>query len=90
MNQAMSGDEELFNKFYTDLRSHRFSLIINEPSFINYQTEDYEFGTENNVWVEWVAKPLSCYYRPLKTFKNVKVELLIPRVIPPDPTWNCP
>jgi len=90
MNQAMSGDKELFNEFYTDLRSHRFSLIINEPSFINYQTEDYEFGTENNVWVEWVAKPLSCYYRPLKTFKNVKVELLIPRVIPPDPTWNCP
>ena len=90
MDRAMSGDASYFAKFYSDIKSKRFSLIINEPSFIEYQSEDYYFGTENDIWVEWVAKPLSCYYRPLKTFKNVKVEILIPRVFPPNPWWDCP
>ena len=90
MDRAMSKDASYFAKFYSDIKSKRFSLIINEPSFIEYQSEDYYFGTENDIWVEWVAKPLSCYYRPLKTFKNVKVELLIPRVFPPNPWWDCP
>lgn len=90
MDRAMSGDIEYFEKFYSDIKSKRFSLIINEPSFIEYQAEDYQFGTENDIWVKWVAEPLSCYYRPLKTFKNVKVELLIPRVLPPNSWRGCP
>lgn len=90
MDRAMSGDASFFAQFYADIKSKRFSLIINEPSYIEYQSEDFYFGTENDIWVEWVAKPLSCYYRPLKTFKNVKVELLIPRIFPPNPWWDCP
>ena len=90
MNEAMSGNQTLFNKFYQDLRNHRFALLVNEPTFIDYQAEDYYFGSENDVWVKWVAQPLLCYYRPLYTFKNTGVEILIPRVIPPDPSWQCP
>ncbi len=84
MDRAMSGDEVLFKRFYQDLKSHRFSLIINEPAYIEHKSEDYSFGTENDVWVEWIAKPILCYYRILQTYKNPSVELLIPRVIPPD------
>ncbi len=84
MDRAMSGDEALFKRFYQDLKNHRFSLIINEPSYIEHKSEDYSFGTENDVWVEWIAKPILCYYRILQTYKNPSVELLIPRVIPPD------
>jgi hypothetical protein len=90
MNEAMSGNQTLFNRFYQDLRNHRFSLIVNEPTFIDYQAEDYYFGSENDVWVKWVSEPLLCYYRPLYTFKNTGVEILIPRVLPPDPSWPCP
>ncbi len=90
MNEAMSSNKTLFNKFYQDLRNHRFALLVNEPTFIAYQAEDYYFGSENDVWVKWVAQPLLCYYRPLYTFKNTGVEILIPRVIPPDPSWQCP
>ena len=90
MNEAMSSNQTLFNRFYQDLRNHRFALIVNEPTFIDYQAEDYYFGSENDVWVKWVAQPLLCFYRPLFTFKNTGVELLIPRVIPPDPSWQCP
>jgi hypothetical protein len=90
MNEAMGADQSLFNHFYEDLRNHRFSLIVNEPTFIEYQAEDYYFGSENDVWVKWVSQPLLCYYRPLNTFKSVGVELLIPRVLPPDSSWQCP
>jgi hypothetical protein len=90
MNQAMSGDQVLFKEFYDDLRNHRFSLIINEPSYIEYQSEDFSFGTENDIWVDWIAEPILCYYRILRSFKNPAIELLIPRVVPPDPSWGCP
>ena len=90
MNEAMSSNQTLFNQFYQDLRNHRFALLVNEPTFIDYQAEDYYFGSENDVWVKWVAQPLLCYYRPLYTFKNTGIEILIPRVIPPDPAWQCP
>jgi hypothetical protein len=90
MNEAMSGNQTLFDQFYQDLRNHRFALIINEPIFINYQAEDTYFGSENDTWVKWVAQPLLCYYRPLQTFSKTGVEILIPRDLPPDPTLNCP
>jgi hypothetical protein len=90
MNEALSGNQQLFDQFYHDLKSHRFALIVNEPIFIDYQAEDYYFGSENDIWVQWVSEPLLCYYRPLYTFKNLGVEILIPRVAPPDPAWNCP
>jgi hypothetical protein len=90
MNEAMSNDQALFNKFYLDLKDHRFSLIINEPIFIDYQAEEVDFGTENDAWVKWVSKPLLCYYQPQDTYKNVNVELLIPRTPPPDPALQCP
>jgi hypothetical protein len=90
MNEAMSGNQTLFNRFYQDLRNHRFALIINEPIFINYQAEDAYFGSENDTWVKWVAQPLLCYYRPLQTLSKTGVEILIPRELPPDPSSNCP
>jgi hypothetical protein len=90
MNEAMSGNQTLFNQFYQDLRNHRFALIINEPIFINYQAEDAYFGSENDTWVKWVAQPLLCYYRPLQTLSKTGVEILIPRELRPDPSSNCP
>ena len=90
MNEAMSGDQILFDKFYQDLRSHRFALIVNEPIFIEYQAEDTYFGSENDIWVKWVSKPLLCYYHPLQTLNKTGVEILIPNPLPPDPSLNCP
>lgn len=90
MDKAMSGDTELFNRFYYDLRSHRFSLIINEPIYIEYQAEEVNFGTENDVWVKWVSEPLLCYYEPLATYDHVNVELLIPRETPLSSSEGCP
>ncbi len=91
MTVALSGDAELFKKFYADLASKRFSLIVSEPLRTPVQDISYQFGEENNAWTSWVATPILCYYVPLITKKDFRVELLYPKpgvqdcsqVIPP-------
>jgi hypothetical protein len=78
MNQALSGDAAYFNKFYEDLASHRFSLIVSEPLRTPIKDSSFQFGEENNAWVKWVAAPVLCYYMPLETIKTVNVQLLVP------------
>jgi len=90
MNEALSKNSAYFSKFYTDLRNHRFSLIINEPLNIVYQEDEASYSEENNAYVHWVSEPLFCYYEPLYTFTEVGVELLIPRTSPIPSTINCP
>ena len=86
MDQALSGDAAYFSKFHEDLANQRFALIISEPLKIVFQGDDHQFGNENDAWVKWVSQPVLCYYEPLKTFKEVKVQLLIPRINP----GTCP
>ena len=79
MDTAMSGDADYFKSLYKDLARHRFSLIVSEPLHTRVHESEYQFGDENNAWVKWVAGPILCYYKPLKTYKEVKVQLLVPR-----------
>lgn len=79
INQAMSADEAYFKTFYQDLASRRFSLIISNPLHERIQTEEDNFGEENNAWVEWVSAPVLCFYEPLDTLKKVRVQLLVPK-----------
>ena len=66
MNEALSDDQEYFNPFYHDLQSHRFALIITEPTHVVYQSDENNFGEENNAYVKWVSEPLLCYYEPIR------------------------
>jgi hypothetical protein len=86
MDTAMSEDTDYFKGLYNDLANHRFSLIISEPLRAQERVSEYQFGDENNVWVRWVAAPILCYYKPLATFKEVKVQLVIPR----EGVGDCP
>lgn len=86
MDQAMANNSNYFEGFYQDLKDHRFSLIISDPIFIHEKGKDYTFGEENNAWVKWVARPLLCYYQPLRTLPAVKIQLLIPQT----DQSNCP
>jgi hypothetical protein len=81
MDQAMSGNKAYFDGFYEDLKNHRFSLIVTEPlqRTIVFESDDRNFGEENNVWVYWVSRPLLKYYQPLVTHDEVGVQLLVPR-----------
>jgi hypothetical protein len=79
MDTAMTGDADYFNSLYQDLARHRFALIVSEPLRTRVRQSEYQFGDENNAWVKWVAGPVLCYYKPLVTYKEVKVQLLVPR-----------
>jgi uncharacterized membrane protein len=81
MEMALSGNNTYLNTFYTDLRSHRFSLIIAAEQKVIQRGSAYSFGEENDAWVEQVARPILCYYEPVRTFQDLDVQLLIPRQI---------
>lgn len=76
---AMSGDQAYFDDFYSDLANQRFTLIISEPVNLRLSGGEGPFAEENDVWVEWVSTYLLRYYKVLKTYKSIGVQLLVPR-----------
>ncbi len=79
MDEALSGNRAYFAPFYDDLSNRRFALIVSSPLRTPIKDSEYGFGEENNAWVQWVARPVLCYYEELNTLNEVKVELLVPR-----------
>jgi len=79
MDEALSANAAYFTDFYDDLSAGRFSLVISSPLRTPIKDSEYGFGEENNAWVEWVARPMLCYYAEKDTLNDVKVELLVPR-----------
>jgi hypothetical protein len=83
MDQAMGDNGQYFEQFHADLANHRFSLIITEPLTTNIQGRDQGFSEENNAYVRWISEPLLKYYYPLVTFREVQVQLFVPRLVYP-------
>ena len=80
MNEALSGNAAYFESYYQDLARHRFSLIVTETLKVNYkETEQGVFSEENDAWTKWVAEPTLCFYEPIETFKDVQIQLLVPK-----------
>lgn len=86
MDRAMSSNRDYFQDFYADIANQRFALIITDPQRIRFADEDEGWGAENDTWVEWVTKPLLCYYDPLYTIKKTGVWMLVPAENPGDCT----
>jgi hypothetical protein len=84
MNEALSSNASYFEGFYNDLAAGRFSLIVTEPLRTPVKDSTYEFGEENNAWVMWVSIPVLCYYEEVQTFREVGVQLLVPKSAPDD------
>ncbi len=79
IDSAMSQRFDYFEVFYRDIANHRFSLIVSNPLGVGDQNSDSQFGEENNFWVEWVARPILCYYERSETMPTIRVQLLTPR-----------
>ena len=90
MNEALSTNYEYYSSFYSDITNQRFSLIITEPLRTPLKNSSFEFGEENNAWVEWVSIPVLCYYQEIQTYKEVNVMLLIPKPVPDNCTDYIP
>ena len=86
MDMAMGNNQAYFDAFYTDLRRQRFKLIVSDVLRAPKKEDTDSFGEESNAWVKWVVKPVLCYYQPVETFEDVRVQLLEPVKEP----LNCP
>jgi hypothetical protein len=82
MEQAMGDNFNFFQGFYEDLANKRFSLIVSNPLSRKKQDHSDGFAEENNAWIKWVARPILCFYKPVYTSKEVRIQLLVPRVTP--------
>lgn len=87
MEMAMSGNMTYLNRFYNDLRSHRFSVIITNPQNLTIKT-DGSLKEENNVWNTRVAPYILCYYMPSQRIETDwnRIEVYVPNL----DAKNCP
>ena len=79
MEMAMSGTRSYLDRFHSELREHRFDLIVSEPLKIQYQGRSHAFGEENDAWVREVSEPALCFYEPILTIEGAAVQVLVPR-----------
>ena len=79
MEMAMAGDPSYLQRFYDDLESHRFALIVSDPLTSAIKDRDYRFNEENNVWVKRVSRLILCYYEPVLTMPKTRIQLLVPK-----------
>lgn len=82
MEMAMAHNQAYLARFRTDLAAQRFALIVVQRVNLNLQGRKSVFGEENDAWVRGVAAPLLCYYEPVKTWREVNVQLMAPRQTP--------
>ena len=83
MEMAMSGNREYLETFYSDLKRHRFAIIIAEEQKFALQKKG-AFIEENNAWVRFVGTPLLCAYKPIATLSSANIQVFIPRDGNPD------
>jgi hypothetical protein len=83
MEMAMAGNREYLDRFHSDLKNHRFAIIISEPLFQQVKDETQIFGEENNAWVSEVSNYVLCYYETAKLRREARIQVMIPRHQPP-------
>lgn len=82
MDQAMGSNRDFFTQYYRDLSTQRFALIVTEPLKHLIKSQDSgPFSDENDAWVKWVSDPTLCFYKPIFTDTDDRVQLLVPRPV---------
>lgn len=76
---SISNNRDYLERFYSDLREHRFALIVagQQNTAIKDPLLD-AFAEENNAWVENIAEPMLEYYREEMFFDTQGIQLLVP------------
>ena len=92
MEMAMSNNQAYLQRFYTDLKNHRFAAIVTRKQNVGIQ-EEGAFADENNVWNSRVSPYILCYYEPVPMATDPKlvtyieadesrIEFYLPRTTP--------
>jgi hypothetical protein len=87
MEMAMSNNEPYLERFYNDLRSHRFSMIVTNPQNTVIK-ENGPVMEENNIWNTRVAPYILCYYQPSERVDTDwnRIQVYVPNLN----ATNCP
>jgi hypothetical protein len=64
MEMAMSNNQPYLQRFYNDLKSHRFAAIVTGKQNVGIK-EEGAFAEENNTWNSRVSPYILCYYEPV-------------------------
>jgi hypothetical protein len=88
MEMAISGNQPYLNKFYSDLKRHRFAAIVATKQNLDSNTGD--FAEESSVWNKQVAYYLLCEYEPVLTLASSNVQVFVPRAAPQCPVLTAP
>jgi hypothetical protein len=83
----MAGNPNYLGHFHSDLKNHRFSMIISEPLFITAKGAAEPFGEENDAWVKQVSRPVLCYYESARFLRATSIQILVPKK---EPGPGCP
>jgi hypothetical protein len=78
MEMAVSNNQGYLQRFYADLRSHHFAMII-APAQGSKSELVEQFSDEDNQWVKRVGRYLACTYRVRRSLPAVGLEILVPR-----------
>jgi hypothetical protein len=78
MEMAVSNNQGYLQRFYADLKSHRFAMII-APAQGSESELVEQFSDEDNQWVSRVGRYLACTYRVRQSLPDVGLEILVPR-----------
>ncbi len=86
MEMVMARNPTYLEAFYRALESQRYAAIVSDQVADRYKDRTEPWSEEHNLWVQYVARPLLCYYQPRLTLRKVHVQVLYPR---PD-ARECP
>jgi hypothetical protein len=77
---SISNNQEYLNRFNSDLKNHRFALIVTSlDRQVLKDPAQASFAEENNAWLEHVVLPLDQYYREEMVFDTQGILLLVPK-----------
>jgi len=78
MEMAMSGNRDYLESFYTDLRNHRYAIIIAKKQKSELKNRG-AFVEEDNAWVRYVGAPLLCEYFSIDALEVENIKIYAPR-----------
>ena len=70
--------QDYLDRFHSDIRDHRFDLILTEPLYLQEQGQRDLFGEENDAWVKQVSEYVLCYYQEDKLARLIRVQFFVP------------
>ena len=77
---SMANNRYYLDRFYNDLRSHRFALIVADRQHTGLRDPARNgFAEENNAWVENVSQHILNYYDEETYFDTQGISLLVPK-----------